>query len=255
MPKTIAFFGATGGCTLACLEHTLNAGHRAIALARNPEKLSEMLTDRDMGLMKKDLSIVKGNVRNVEDVLEVLQTAGKSIDLVISGVGIWRPPVLLSQDTDLLPGSKPVPQFSLRTPLTMVEPTICEDATKNIVKATNQLNVHPILVFISAHGVAPYIDIPIWLLPMHSWLLKGPFDDKRAAHRALLSSNERWVSVRPSVFTDGKSLGLGSVREGIDENAALGWTISRADVGLWMFESLIKGPVDKYVGHNVTVTY
>ena len=87
MPKTIAFFGATGGCALACLEHTLNAGHRAIALARSPEKLSKMLNDRNMGLMKKDLSIVKGNVRNIEDVIEVLETAGKSIDLVISGVG------------------------------------------------------------------------------------------------------------------------------------------------------------------------
>ena len=97
MPKTIAFFGATGGCTLACLEHTLNAGNRAIALARNPEKLSKMLNDRNMGLMKKDLSIVKGNVRNIEDVIKVLETAGKSIDLVISGVGTCGPPVLLAR--------------------------------------------------------------------------------------------------------------------------------------------------------------
>ena len=137
----------------------------------------------------------------------------------------------------------------------MIEPTICEDAAKNIVQAAKQLNLHTTLVFISAAGVASYRDIPIWLVPMHSWLLKGPFDDKRAAHRAVLESRERFISVRPSILTDKKSLGLASVREGIDENAALGSTISRADVGLWMFERLVEGPLDKYVGHNVTITY
>ena len=255
MPKTVAFFGATGGCTLACLEHTLNAGYRAIALARNPEKLSKMLTDRGMELMRKDLSIVKGDVRKVEDVTEALKIAGKNIEFVISGVGAWWPPVICCRDADLLTGSKPVPQLSLRIPLTMAEPTICEDAAKSIARATKQLNIHPTCVFISAAGVAPYRDIPIWLMPMHSWLLKGPFDDKRAAHRATLDSKERFVSVRPSILTDGKSVGLDNIREGIDENAALGWTISRADVGLWMFESLIEGPVHTYIGHNVTVTY
>ena len=53
-----------------------------------------MLTDLGMELMKKDLSIVKGDVRKIEDVTEVLKIAGKTVDLVISGVGTWMPPVL-----------------------------------------------------------------------------------------------------------------------------------------------------------------
>ena len=137
----------------------------------------------------------------------------------------------------------------------MEDPNICQVSTQSILQAVQELDIHPLLCMISSTGVASYRDIPYVLYPMHKWLLNGPFDDKRAAHVALSTSSEKWVSIRPSILTDGPAQGIDAVKEGFDEAAALGYTISREDVGLWMFERLVKGDVATYAGHNVSITY
>lgn len=56
---------------------------------------------------------------------------------------------------------------------------------------------------------------------------------------------EGFVGVRPSFLTTKPGVGVGAIRVGIEKNntvdkAAIGYTISRDDVGEWIFEVLLK---------------
>lgn len=64
-----------------------------------------------------------------------------------------------------------------------------------------------------------------------------------------------YICVRPSLLTNGKVYGKDYIRVGTDAAPAVGYTISRDDVGLWMFENLIKGDNSKYLGEAPTITY
>ena len=54
-----------------------------------------------------------------------------------------------------------------------------------------------------------------------------------------------FIAIRPSLLTDGKRLGLEKVRvgtegmEGGEGGPAVGYTISRADVGGWIYDKVI----------------
>lgn len=63
-----------------------------------------------------------------------------------------------------------------------------------------------------------------------------------------------WVMVRPSLLTNGAALGEGSVRVGREEKPAVGYTISREDVGKWIFDNFVRGE-GKWVGEKVSLTY
>ena len=55
---------------------------------------------------------------------------------------------------------------------------------------------------------------------------------------------------------DGEGLGLEKVRYGVDEKPAIGYTVQRGDIGLFMFERLIKEPLrDEWRNKGVSVTY
>lgn len=88
--RNLAFFGATGGCANACLAHSLLNGHRAIALARSPQRLREQLEMRKVSssVVAEQLHIVQGDVKDVKAVGEVLRFGGRGVDTVISGIGI-----------------------------------------------------------------------------------------------------------------------------------------------------------------------
>ena len=66
-----------------------------------------------------------------------------------------------------------------------------------------------------------------------------------------------FVLVRPSMLTDGPRLGTGKVRVGEEsKKPAVGYTISREDVGGWVFDEIVKGDgLEKYVGKMVSITY
>lgn len=68
---------------------------------------------------------------------------------------------------------------------------------------------------------------------------------------------ENFVVVRPSMLTDGPRLGTGKVRVGEEsKKPAVGYTISRDDVGGWLFDEIVKGDGrEKYVGQMVSITY
>ena len=240
-PKTIAFFGATGGCTLACLALALNAGHQCVALARTPTKLESQLQKRGVppDIITKHLTIVKGDVKDSAAVKKVLSTH-PTLDAIIGGIG-----------------GTPTFRLNLFKPCTITDPSICADAVASIVSGVGTLSQtqKPLLVVILSPGVddrdpaGAWRDVPMLLMPLYWYMLRDMFADKTAAHTKLEGYEGDWVSVRPSLLTDGKSLGLEKVREGG------GFTVSRDDVGLWIFEKLIQNRGKGYERKSVSITH
>ena len=87
--KRIAFFGATGGCTDACLARTLAAGYRSIVLARTPVKLLEQLQRRGLqpDTVKKTLTVAQGDVKDLAAVKKALVIDGQVVDVIMCGIG------------------------------------------------------------------------------------------------------------------------------------------------------------------------
>nr|POF13559.1 hypothetical protein CFP56_02582 [Quercus suber] len=263
--RHIAFFGATGGCANNCLALALQAGHTAMALVRSPQKLRQQLAARGVSatMLENQLRIVQGNIKNLKAVLEVLRGDGRPVDTIVSGIGKgYASSVLRSRS--LMSGSSggvPAPQFSLLQPLTMTDPAICSVAVDNIltVLAQTERTQHPLLVVISANGVLDHAprDYPLALTPLYRWLLCGIYDDKRKMEAALERAQPagKFLIVRPSVLSDGNGKGLAYVRQGDTQNPVLGYGISRHDVGLWIFENVIR-PCDRSsilnIGVNIT---
>lgn len=87
--RTVAFFGSTSGCVCACIALTLQAGHRVVALARSPSKLTSQLQDRGIAkdVLDMKLETVQGNVKDIEAVTKVLQGYNGGVDTIINGIG------------------------------------------------------------------------------------------------------------------------------------------------------------------------
>lgn len=224
-------------------------------------------------LISKHLTIVQGNSKDSVKVAEALKVNNVVADLILSGVGG-------------VPVFKPNP---LRP--TLDDPTICQDTVSTILKALRDLHSDPddyssqhkkkeekkkkkpTLVVISTTGISDSgRDVPLAMLPLYHWLLPIPHKDKKMMERLLVeeikghddasSAIENFVAVRPSLLTDGRALGFGAIRAGIDrkgklDNSAIGYTISRADVGGWIFEGLVEDKAGKkstYLNQFVSIT-
>lgn len=66
--------------------------------------------------------------------------------------------------------------------------------------------------------------------------------------------------VRPTHLVEGEELGEGEggLRVGSEEKPAVGWTVSRKDVGGWTYRELVERGVEgfgKWEGEKVTLTY
>jgi hypothetical protein len=107
--------------------------------------------------------------------------------------------------------------------------------------------------------------------PLYRLLLAEPHRDKRAMEVAVVeaalaadSPLAGFVVVRPSFLLDGKGKGVDKVRVGWERHAAdereagpgpaVGYTISRADVGGWIFEELVKANAAEWDGRCVSLT-
>ena len=65
-----------------------------------------------------------------------------------------------------------------------------------------------------------------------------------------------YVNVKPSLLMDGEGKGLDKVRSGVDEEPAVGYFVRRQDVGLFMFEKLVRDGVPKeWENKGVSITY
>jgi hypothetical protein len=124
---TILFIGATGGCTLAAIFHTLNAGYHCIALVRTPTKLTALLRDAgvDESTISSFLTIHTGNALDVPAVKKAL--------LIRSGDHLQLPRTII---TGL--GGAPKFQFNL-LPLTIDQPNICQRGAATLVTALSEI--------------------------------------------------------------------------------------------------------------------
>lgn len=109
------------------------------------------------------------------------------------------------------------------------------------------------------------------MVPLYHWLLAVPHADKKAMEVALSNDVKSsspaiggFVGIRPSLLMNGDAKGVAGVRVGVEgakdvESLAVGYTVAREDVGIWIFEEVLKGEKGlrggKYENHFVTLTY
>ncbi|KAH8899006.1 NAD(P)-binding protein [Thozetella sp. PMI_491] len=251
-PKTILFLGATGGSGFSVLNRSLAAGHTCIALCRTPSKLSDKLAGQD----QSKLRIEQGNTLDVDSILSSLPNPA-------------NPSALVDSIVFTIGGA-----FNF-SKMNNDDPTVCENSMKTLLaaltKARNErgLTGSPRIVVISTTGISEHgRDIPLAMIPMYHYMLKEPHKDKKKMEDLLIASGEVWTIVRPSLLMDGdeekekKKNKVKTIREGMEdpvahklESKALGYAISREDVGRWMFENTIQDNSDKWVRKIASISY
>ncbi|EPS35181.1 hypothetical protein H072_11436 [Dactylellina haptotyla CBS 200.50] len=262
--KTIAFFGATGGCALTALEHSLRAGYHCAALVRSGDKLKGMLSRTTP---TTSLRIVEGDATNPQSVRDVLvdPTTNAVVDSLVYGLG-YRP--------------------TTNNPLTwkFTTPTLCEDTTRLIMQTLEDLRpaVPPFATFISTTGTDHSGDVPTLMTPFYHYSLKVPHADKAKMEEVVYAARDKgairdWLIVRPSLLTDGEAT-HGQTKigfEGSDKKElkselnlseggcgwrsvnglAVGYTICRKDVGAFVFEEGVFNGGEKFKGKKVRLTH
>ena len=241
----LAFYGATGGSTLACLVPALKDSYDCLALVRTPSKLTTLLLEKGVPQSTIDthLHITQGDVLNPSDVRASLTLNNRTPDIIFSGIGIYS-----------LGLSQPV--------------TICADGIRNILDALREIKPvsKPMIVALSSTGITrgeEKDDLPWLMKPLYYLALHAPHADKMNMEDLIVEEAEKggegviggYILPRASMLTNGASRGLDKIRDGTAEEPAVGYTISRDDVGLWMFEKVVKGERGMLEGKKVTLTY
>ncbi|KAK6350402.1 hypothetical protein TWF718_003594 [Orbilia javanica] len=263
--KTVAFFGATGGTALAALELSLQAGYQCSALVRSADKLREMLSSNTP---TANLRIIQGDALKPEPVRETLidPSTGTVVDTIVYGLG-GRP-------TSLNP-------LTAKFPF----PHICEDTTKVIISILESLNpaIAPFICSVSTTGVSGSKDVPFFYGPFYHWMLKTPHDDKGKMEELVKGAGasgtfRNWTLIRPTLLSDGEAT-HGQIKagyEGMEKNKdfggqlspanggsgwrsvngdAIGYTISRKDVGAFIFEEVVVNGGSRFNGKTVTLSH
>lgn len=268
--QTIAFFGATGGVTNSTLAQALSAGYHSTVLARSPQKLIDMLRTTHaipLETIEKYLTIHTGDIKDVSAVSATLRSpldASKLVDNICFGIGAY-----------------PVMQWSLLQPITLSDVHVCEDGTKTIFSALEQLETQgivssstglkPLFSSISTTGISNKArDVPLLLYPVYIYALHVPHQDKKKAEQLLINDGGKHIRdcvvVRPTLLTDAAPSGVDKLRVGWEwkgdetERAGvkeagpqLGWSVGRKDVGAWVFEEVVKE--GGWEGRCVSLTY
>ncbi|KAI1318397.1 hypothetical protein EDD11_006735 [Mortierella claussenii] len=266
--KFIAFFGATGGCTNACLAHTLNAGYHATALARTPSKLVDMLHAQGISQATLDaqLTIVKGHIADMAAIKSVLLFSNKDNHVTIA--------------SQIISGIGGTPQmgWSLKRPVTIDNPEVCATTTKNIVQALQEIYVQhpsstqekPSITVISTTGISDICeDAPFGFRTLYHVILADPHKDKKEMERLVTAYAtdadgparvfRGAIVVRPSLLIGDQNVkngqGWQKLKVGEESKPAVGYTVYRADVGEWIFEQVIRSDDDKrHFGKRITLT-
>lgn len=203
------------------------------------------------------LTVIQGDVHDLQSVSRTLTSRNdRPTDLIVSGIGL--PPVF-----------RPNPL----SPVTLANPTICQDAIGNILTALRGSPLppreKPLLVALSSTGISSRRrDLPVAMVPFYHYLGAVPHKDKKVMEDVIVAEMakpageraiENFVIIRPSLLTDGKRLGMEKVRVGEESEEAVkpavGYTISREDVGGWIFEELVNGDgAKRFAGKMVSLT-
>lgn len=233
-------------------------------MVRSPAKLVRLLEEKGISqsTISSHLTIIEGKVQDLDAVKRTLvypNQADRLTDIIVSGIG----------------GKPQLKQgLHLRAPVTLDNPNICKETTRNILEALASLKRaaavgKPMVVVISTTGISKRRDVPLAFYTMYHWLLAVPHEDKKvmeqlfdeAAAQGESSVIRGFVSARASLLVDGKPQGLKKVRVGWEsENGsgpgpAIGYTITREDVGAWVFDQTIRSEMrDQWIGRKVTLT-
>ncbi|KAJ6070424.1 hypothetical protein N7467_011743 [Penicillium canescens] len=244
-------------------------------------------------ILDTQLEIIQGDATDVESITKTLITDSNSppndhapcklVSSIISGLG-GTPSMSFTRETKC-------PTSKFRVPalphIELSNPNITEQTTRTLLVALAGIAserfesleayraVAPLVTVISTTGHLPgHKDVPVLFRPMYSMLLPIPHADKlqmeklldeevRCGERGVLGAGV--VVVRPSFLTgdhrisvkderEKKGEGLEMVRVGTERDPAIGYTISRALVGEWIFEQVVQGGGKKWVGEKVTIT-
>jgi hypothetical protein len=151
------------------------------------------------------------------------------------------------------------------------DPTLCQDAITTILNALRARPPHvkPGLVMLSSTGISKFgRDVPLLMLPLYAFL-HTPHQDKKVMEDLAIEAVKEepapigsYVVVRPSLLTSGPARGVQSVRWDVEDGRiakkAVGYTISRADVGGFIFEKVVQpfqSGKDERTGKIYSVTY
>jgi hypothetical protein len=237
-------------------------------VARSPSKLRKLLEEEHKvpsNVIDANLTIIQGSIKDIIPVKQTLAptsipesdttdaTSRQPAQIVLAGVG-----------------GKPYFQCSLTHPVTLDDPKVCQEGMTIILRALRELRreavitetQRPLLVAISTTGLSQTRDVPIALMGLYHWMLRIPHVDKKLMEGELARSSTEtgpdapiagFVIVRPTLLFDGDMLGMDKIRAGWETHPesvnareagapgpAIGYSIRRADVGLWIFESVVK---------------
>lgn len=249
MPKTIAFFGATGGCGLAALARSLSASHTCQALCRNPSRLTTALSTNYPDAPTATLTITEGNAHDPAAVSKVLAhptDPSRLVDLVVFNLG----------------GVFNARKFALE------DPTVCQTAMRTLLSTLDSLvgaghGAYPRIAAVSSTGISDKgRDFPLLIAPLYHIMLPGPHADKKEMEKALRGGRAReWTLVRPTLLKDGVNnpskgirVGVEDLEAGVLESLEMGYSITRDDVGKWIFENLVQKDGKEYVRKAVSLT-
>ncbi|OBT82671.1 hypothetical protein VE02_08826 [Pseudogymnoascus sp. 03VT05] len=258
VPKpTTLVLGSTGGCALAFLVRALNAGYDCSALVRTPSKLMALLDSKGVSstTITRHLTVHTGNSKDAATIAPALLIRNRPVDLILSAVG-------------------GAPKFSRFGVPSIDDPAVCATSMDALLSAVRTLGAptKPIVVGISSTGISDFgRDIPLAMVPLYHWLLAVPHEDKKAMEVAMSNDVQSassafggFIGVRPSLLTGGAAKGVAAVKVGVEsakgfESLARGYTISREDVGNWIFEEVLKGgnggKGGKYENRFVSLTH
>jgi NAD(P)-dependent dehydrogenase (short-subunit alcohol dehydrogenase family) len=235
--KTLTFFGASTGCGLSALQHALKEGHMCIALCRTPSKL----TERFPAAVYPNLTVIQGNAHDISAVSKCLVHPAdpkQFVDQVVSSIG----------------GAFDARKF------TIDDPHVCERGMETLLQAVAEMRAGgasggPLIIVLSTTGISKAgRDLPVVMWAFYRSMLGVPHRDKAAMEEKLAGSGEAFVVVRPS-FLSNEAKPERRIRVGVEdisggkhvlEKKEFGYTISRADVGRWIFENLLRGGGDEY---------
>ncbi|KAI1140206.1 NAD(P)-binding protein [Hypoxylon sp. FL0543] len=238
--KTVAFFGASTGVGLSALKNSLAAGHKCIALCRDPSKLTAALEDE----ATSNLEVIQGNAHDVAAVSRCLKASETNlVDEIVFTIG----------------GAFVASKMSID------DPHVCEKGIVTVLEAIAGLrrqgvDGRPHVIACSTTGISRFgRDTPLVIVPMYKVLLKVPGADKAVMENKLVTSSEDFTIVRASGLVDGETdkairVGVEDPVKGV-ESKAIGYTISREDVGKWIAQNLLIQRNPKYMNKTVTVTY
>ncbi|CAI7604712.1 unnamed protein product [Penicillium glandicola] len=243
-------------------------------------------------ILSRQLEIIEGDATDVESVMKSLITSSNKsapngtctlVTSIISGIG-GAPTMSFTKETKC---SKTQVRMPALPHIELSNPHITEEMTRTLLEALAKIASDQFVSFEAYRAVAPRVavisttghlpgnkDVPFWFRPMYSMLLPIPHADKLQMEKLLDKEVELGragvlsggvVVVRPSFLTGdhqvpvegekgGEGVGLEKVRAGTERDPAIGYTISRALVGEWIFEEVIKGGGEKWVGEKVTIT-